>query len=73
MAHILIIVDLLKKKALWGNLKRSDFKDRPYLHVGAQKKVLTVYKPNAFRNRLLEPSIVMPGPNVSQIVIGDAL
>ena len=35
------------------------------------KKPLSVYKPNAKRSMLPQPTIVMPYKNSSQIVIGD--
>ena len=35
------------------------------------KKPLAPYHPNAFRNRLPQPTVVMPYKNSSSIVIGD--
>ena len=35
------------------------------------KKPLSQYHPNAFRNRLPQPTVVMPYKNSSSIVIGD--
>lgn len=36
-----------------------------------QKKPLEPYNPLSFRNRLPQPTVVMPYKNSSQIVIGD--
>jgi len=47
------------------------FKVRNNLHAGMQRKPLEKYHPNAHRNRLPSPTIVMPYKNSSQIVIGD--
>jgi hypothetical protein len=44
---------------------------REYLHAGMEKKPLESYHPNAHRNRLPSPTIIMPYKNASQIVIGD--
>ena len=35
------------------------------------RKPLTKYDPNSYRNRLPQPQVVMPYKNSSQIVIGD--
>jgi len=43
------------------------------MHWGMTKKPLMPYNPNSFRNRLMEPTIVMPSSNASQVVIGDML
>lgn len=43
------------------------------MHTGMAKKPLMPYHPNAYRNRLMQPTIVMPNSNASQLVIGDML
>ena len=73
MDLILIIVDQWKGKVLWRTLNSSDYRALPYYYVCSYKKPLVPYIPNSFRSRLLEPSIVMPGPNINQIVLGDML
>lgn len=47
------------------------FKVKPNVHAGMHRKPLEPYHPNAHRNRLTSPSVVMPYKNSSQIVIGD--
>jgi hypothetical protein len=47
------------------------FKVRDNHHAGMIRKPLEAYNPNAFRNRLPSPTVVMPYKNSSQIVIGD--
>ena len=47
------------------------FKVRDHHHAGMIRKPLEAYNPNAFRNRLPSPTVVMPYKNSSQIVIGD--
>ena len=49
----------------------EQFKQRDTLHCGMLKKPLSLYHPNAFRNRLPQPTVVMPYKNSSSIVIGD--
>ena len=41
------------------------------MHAGMEKKPLVRYDPNSYRNRLPQPSVVMPYKNSSQVVIGD--
>ncbi len=43
----------------------------PAMHVGMDKKPLVPYSPTSYRNRLVQPTVVMPYKNSSQIVIGD--
>lgn len=50
---------------------RDVFKVKPNVHAGMHRKPLEPYHPNAHRNRLTSPSVVMPYKNSSQIVIGD--
>ncbi len=47
------------------------YKVVPDMHVGMEKKPLMPYSATAYRNRLPEPSVVMPHKNSSQIVLGD--
>jgi len=53
------------------SLSSDVFKPRPALHAGMLKKPLEKYHPNAHRNRLPSPTLMMPYKNSSQIVIGD--
>ena len=53
------------------SMAAEQFKVRDNLHAGMVKKPLQPYHPNAFRNRLPQPTVVMPYKNSSQIVIGD--
>mmetsp|Transcript_8 Transcript_8/g.4 ORF Transcript_8/g.4 Transcript_8/m.4 type:complete len:88 (+) Transcript_8:332-595(+) len=41
------------------------------MHCGMTKKPLEPYNPLSYRNRLPQPTVVMPYKNSSQIVIGD--
>ena len=41
------------------------------MHVGMAKKPLTKYDPNSYRNRLQQPTVVMPLKNSSQVVLGN--
>ena len=41
------------------------------MHAGMPKKPLVKYNPTSYRNRLPEPTVVMPHKNSSQIAIGD--
>ena len=50
---------------------RSVHKIVPQMHVGMLKKPLVRYDPNSFRNRLQQPTVVMPLKNSSQVVIGN--
>jgi len=43
----------------------------PNMHVGMAKKPLAKYDPNSYRNRLQQPTVVMPLKNSSQVVLGD--
>ena len=54
-----------------ASMAAEHFKVRDNLHCGMIKKPLQPYHPNAFRNRLPQPTVVMPYKNSSQIVIGD--
>lgn len=47
------------------------YKTREIPHVGMNRKKLGAYHPDAYRNRLASPTVVMPYKNSSQIVIGD--
>ena len=47
------------------------FKTRLIPHAGMCEKKLEAYHPNAKRNLLAQPTVVMPYKNSSQIVIGD--
>lgn len=42
------------------SLSQDQFKVREHLHAGMLKKPLEPYHPNAFRNRLPLPTVVMP-------------
>ena len=53
------------------SLAAEHYKQRDTLHCGMLKKPLSTYHPNAFRNRLPQPTVVMPYKNSSSIVIGD--
>jgi hypothetical protein len=41
------------------------------MHVGMVKKPLVRYDPNSYRNRLQQPTVVMPLKNSSQVVLGN--
>ena len=41
------------------------------MHAGMPKKPLVKYHPTSYRNRLPEPTVVMPHKNSSQVTIGD--
>ena len=41
------------------------------MHAGMEKKPLVKYSPTSFRNRLPQPTVVMPHKNSSQVVLGD--
>ena len=43
------------------------------MHTSMEDKPLIAYHKDAYRNRLMQPSIVMPPPNTSQIVLGDRM
>ena len=43
----------------------------PNMHAGMAKKPLVRYSATSYRNRLPQPSVVMPHKNSSQIVLGD--
>lgn len=63
---------MLSKKSMVKYHDYSDqFQTRDHHHAGMIKKPLEPYNPDAFRNRLPSPTIVMPHKNSSQIVIGD--
>jgi len=53
------------------NLNSDMHKIVPSMHAGMVKKPLVPYSPTSYRNRLVQPSVVMPQTNSSQIVIGD--
>ena len=60
-----------KKLPETSSMAAEHFKVRDTLHCGMVKKPLAAYHPNSFRNRLPQPTVVMPYKNSSQIVIGD--
>ena len=65
-------VDLSAKKLPeTTSMAAEQFKVRETLHCGMMKKPLAPYHPNAYRNRLPQPTVVMPYKNSSSIVIGD--
>ena len=47
------------------------YKPKPFMHAGMEKKPLVPYNPTSYRNRLPEPTVVMPYKNSNQIIIGD--
>ena len=60
-----------KKLPETSSMSAEQFKVRETLHAGMIKKPLAPYHPNAHRNRLPQPTVVMPYKNSSQIVLGD--
>ena len=65
-------VDLSSKKLPeTTSMAAEQFKVRETLHAGMVRKPLAPYHPNAYRNRLPQPTVVMPYKNSSSIVIGD--
>merc|ERR1712195_109135 len=65
-------VDISKQKsAETTSVSHDTFKTRLIPHAGMTEKKLEAYHPNAKRNLLAQPTVVMPYKNSSQIVIGD--
>ena len=60
-----------KRSSETKSLASEHFKHRETLHAGMAKKPLEPYHPNSFRNRLPQPTVVMPYKNSSTVVIGD--
>jgi hypothetical protein len=65
-------VDISKQKsAETTSVSHDTFKTKAIPHAGMTEKKLETYHPNAKRNLLAQPTVVMPYKNSSQIVIGD--
>ena len=69
-----------KSPGSYGNMGKSSerssvshaaHKETPIMHAGMAKKPLVKYDPSSYRNRLPQPTVVMPYKNSSQVVIGD--
>ena len=54
-----------------ASVSHAAHKETPVMHVGMAKKPLVKYSPDSYRNRLPQPTVVMPYKNSSQVVIGD--
>lgn len=53
------------------SIYRKDYSIKPYMHAGMEKKPLTAYDPNSYRNRLPTSGIIMSHKNKSSVEIGD--
>ena len=43
------------------------------MHTGMGKKPLMNYHQDAYRSRLMQPNIIMPPSNTSQVMLGDRM
>lgn len=53
------------------SIYRKDYCVRPYMHVGMEKKPLSSYHPDSYRNRLPTSGIIMSHKNKSIVELGD--